>query len=215
MALTYLGQDEFTQVGPPQWQQSYWDLDTLVIPYDGPVDGLNAFLDSLEKGSPADIDGDMFLSDWRISGSKAYPRVDLIYTGKKNGEMPLKKATSGGSVASATTNTDSDIFPSTVTNPASVQFYSITNTLSYYSTDKADASEPDDPPTISSLISWDLGAGVQPGFSFPDLVTYLLTKAFVQGIIEAPPEIEPIVDGQLYRIVKSKTRTLFPYAPPS
>lgn len=215
MALTFIGETEFVQSGPPQWQQSLWDLDTLTIPFSGAQPNLDSFLNNLEKGSPADIDGDMFLMDWRISGTKAYPQVDLVYTGKKNGEMPPRKATSGGGVASATTNTDAAIFPATVTNPATVEFYSITNTLSFYSTDKNDAAVPEDPPTITSLISWDLGFGLQPGISMPALVTYLLTSAFVQGIIEPPPEIEPIIDGQIYRIVKRKTRTLFPYAPPS
>lgn len=215
MALTYIGETEFVQSGPPQWQQSAWDLDTLTIPYSGSQPNLDSFLNNLEKGSPADIDGDMYLMDWRISGTKAYPQVDLVYIGKKNGEMPPKKTIKGGQIASATTNTDSTIWPRFVTNPATVQFYAVTNTLSYYSTDKNDASEPDDPPEITGVVSWDFGFGLQPGFSYPDLVTYLLTSAFVQGIIEMPPDIEPIVDGQIYRIVKRKTRTLFPYAPPS
>ncbi len=147
--------------------------------------------------------------------------LDLVYTGcltddgDGNPVLPAQKVTSGGQVASATTNTDEDIFPSTATNPATVQFYAITNTLSFFTNDIDDTSEPADPPEIDSLVTWDLGFGVQPGLSYPDLVTYLLTKAFIQGIIESPPQIEPIVFGQFYQITKHKTRTLFPYAPPS
>lgn len=218
MALTYLGETEFVQSDKPQWSQSFWDLDTLIIPFSGPIDHLEHYLDTLEKGSASDIDDNMFLIDWRISGTKVYPQVDLVYTGKRGGVMPPKKKTSGGNVASATTNTDSLIFPATVTNPATVQFYSVTNTLSFYSIAKDDATVVEDPPMVTSLISWDLGAGLQPGYSFPGLATFLLTSAFVQGIIEPPPEIEPIVDdgslNHIYRIVKRKTRTLFPYAPP-
>ena len=158
----------------------------------------------------------MFVTDryFNESGESACA-CDIVYMGSMSGELPPQKATQGAEIASATTNTDSDIFPSTVTNPATVQFYAITSTLSFVSTDPADASEPDDPPEITSLITWDLGFGLQPGFSFPDLVTYLLTSAFVQGIIEPPPEVEPIVQGQFYQITKRKTRTLFPYAPAS
>ncbi len=141
--------------------------------------------------------------------------LDLVYTGTLSGELPPQKATSGGQVASATTNTSSAIFPSTATNPATVQFYAITNTLSFYTTDPDDASEPDDPPEIDDLITWDLGFGVQPGSSKPDLVAFLLTEAFIQAIIEPQPEIEPVVVGQFYFITKRKTRTLQPYAPPS
>ncbi len=147
--------------------------------------------------------------------------LDLVYTGcltddgDGNPVLPTQKATSGGQVASATTNTSSAIFPGTATNPATVQFYAITNTLSFFTQDVADTSEPDDPPEITSLITWDLGFGLQPGLSNPDLITFLLTEAFVQAIIEAPPQIDPIVFGQFYQITKQKTRTLFPYGPPS
>jgi hypothetical protein len=147
--------------------------------------------------------------------------LDLVYIGCLNDDgagnpiLPSQKPTSGGQVSSATTNTDADIFPLTVTNPATVTFYAITRTLSFISNDPDDASEPDDPPEITSLITWDLGFGVQPGFSIPDLVTYLLTKAFVQSIDETPPDVEPLVSGQFYQITKRKTRTLLPYGPPS
>ena len=139
----------------------------------------------------------------------------LLDDGGGNPVLPPQKASSGGEVASATTNTSSEIFPATATNPATIQFYAITNTLSYISNDPDDASEPADPPEIDSLITWDLGFGLQPGLSFPALVAFLLTEAFIQGIIEPPPEIEPIVDGQYYQITKRKTRTMFPYAPAS
>ncbi len=141
--------------------------------------------------------------------------LDVIYTGSLTGSAPPQKATSGGQVASATTNTSSAIFPAVATNPATVTFYSISSTLSFYSTDPADASEPTDPPTIDSLITWDLGFGLEPGLSHPDLVDFLLNDAFIQTITETPPAIEPIVDGQWYFITKTKTRTLLPYAPAS
>ncbi len=141
--------------------------------------------------------------------------LDLTYMGTLSGELPTQKPSSSGQVASATTNTSSAIFPLTSTNPATVQFYAISNALTFISTDPGDASEPDDPPEITDLITWDLGFGLQPGLSMPALVTFLLTQAFIQGIIEAPPDIEPLVAGQFYQITKRKTRTLFPYAPPS
>ncbi len=141
--------------------------------------------------------------------------LDVTYMGILGMDLPPQKATSGGQIASATTNTSSAIFPSTATNPATVTFYTISRTLSFYSTDPADASEPDDPPEIDSLITWDLGFGLQPGLSLPDLVAFLLTEAFIQSITETPPSIEPTVEGQYYFITKTKTRTLLPYAPAS
>ncbi len=141
--------------------------------------------------------------------------LDVTYMGTLDAELPPQKETSGGQIASATTNTSSAIFPAVATNPATVTFYSISRTLSFYSDDPEDASEPTDPPVIDSLITWDLGFGLQPGLSHPDLVAFLLTQAFIQAITETPPAVEPIVDGQFYFITKTKTRTLLPYAPAS
>lgn len=138
-----------------------------------------------------------------------------LYTIEAGPVLPAKKHSSSGPVASATTNTSSAIFPLTATNPATVQFYGFTNTISFYSNDPDDATEPDDPSEITELITWDLGFGLQPGLSMPALVTFLLTEAFVQGIIETPPEVEEVVAGNFYRITKTKSRTLFPYAPAS
>src|SRR6185312_7821017 len=72
--------------------------------------------------------------------SESASALDLVYTGclltlDDAPVLPPQKATSSGQVASATTNTSSIIFPLTATNPASVTFYAITNTLSFFSTD--------------------------------------------------------------------------------
>ncbi len=150
--------------------------------------------------------------------SESASALDLTYMGTLLSAdaapvLPAQKPSSSGQVASATTNTSAAIFPLTATNPATVQFYAISNALTFISTDPLDASEPDDPPEITSLITWDLGFGLQPGLCTDDLVAFLLTSAFVQGILESPPDVEPIVAGQFYQITKRKTRTLFPYTP--
>ncbi len=145
--------------------------------------------------------------------SESASALDLTYMGTLSGELPAQKRSSSGQVASATTNTSAAIFPVTATNPATVQFYAITNTLSFVSNDPGDASEPDDPPEITQLITWDLGFGLQPGVCTDDLVAFLLTEAFIQAIIETPSDVEPLVAGQFYQITKRKTRTLWPYSP--
>ncbi len=145
--------------------------------------------------------------------SESASALDLTYMGTLTEALPAQKPSSSGQVASATTNTSSIIYPVVATNPATVQFYAITNTLSFVSNDPDDASEPTDPPEITSLITWDLGFGLQPGLCTDDLVAFLLTDAFIQAIIETPPDVEPIVAGQFYQITKRKTRTLWPYSP--
>ncbi len=131
--------------------------------------------------------------------------------------LPAQRASTGGQIASVSTNTDADIFPATTTNPLTLNYYAVTNTLSFISNDPGDASEPTDPREIvvTDFVSWDLGFGGQPAGSFPALEAYWLASALVQRIVEPPADIEPLVSGQFYQITKRKTRTLFPYAPPS
>ncbi len=151
--------------------------------------------------------------------------LDLVYTGSMTDDgdggpnIPTPKATTAGQVASSSTNTDATIYPALTTNPLTLQFYAITNTLSYFTdnVDDPDAPEPDDPPEVTGdqVITWDFGFGYQPALNYPDLIIYLLTIAYVQGINEPPPIVEPIVFGQFWQVTKQKTRTLFPYAPPA
>ena len=122
--------------------------------------------------------------------SESASALDLVYTGcllSVDGvpTLPVKKATSGGQVASATSNTSSIIWPVVATNPATVQFYAATSTLDFYSNDPADSSEPDDPPRVAHLITWDLGFGVQFSGSASAVEAILLADVFIQGVIEA------------------------------
>ncbi len=209
VTLTLIGKTpEQTQFGLDRFTEHYkCDATADVVLTDGGVPAIGAANPSYSS---------MFVTTryCQETGERA-SALDLTYTGTLSGSLPAQKPTSGGQVASATTNTSSAIFPATATNPATVQFYAISNALTFISTDPDDSSEPDDPPEVTQLITWDLGFGLQPGLSMPDLVDFLLTQAFIQGIIEAPPDIEPLVAGQFYQITKRKTRTLFPYAPPS
>jgi hypothetical protein len=99
MALTFFGVAEFKRSGPPQWNQSLWGIDTLVVPYSGPIIFLEEFLDFKTKGQPSDIDENMLLTDWHVSDQhKQYPTVDLIYLGKRGGVLPPGKHGSGNAV---------------------------------------------------------------------------------------------------------------------
>ncbi len=202
--------------------QSQYGLATLTERYkvandDGTqITAAEAITAGPQQGNAHPDFSNMFVTDLYCSETgESASALDVTYMGILGMDLPPQKPTTGGQVASATTNTSSAIFPVTATNPATVQFYAISNALTFISTDPGDSSEPDDPPEITDLITWDLGFGLQPGLSMPDLVDFLLTQAFVQGIIEAPPDVEPLVAGQFYQITKRKTRTLFPYAPPS
>src|SRR4029453_14079371 len=104
MALTYIGEVDFVQSGPPQWTQGTFDIDEMTVPYSGAGPSLDAFLASLNKWDPSPIDPNMLLTQWRVStGSKVYPQVDLSYIGVKNGILPPPQHRKGSSVQSGQT----------------------------------------------------------------------------------------------------------------
>lgn len=202
--------------------QSQYSLDTFTEIYkcDATADVVLTDLSVPAKGSAHPDYPLMFVTDRRVNeAGESASALDLVYMGSlteiaATGIVASVQDPSNGDVASATTNTDSDIWPAFVTNPATVQFYAITNSVTATCNTKTPTLEADDPPEVSTIISFDLGNGLQGAACLEGIATWILTKAFVQFIIEPPPTIEPIVAGQYYRITKRKTRTLFPYSPP-
>ncbi len=200
----------------------YVVADELVITLGGEIAGIT--VDSIGGGGEI-VTFHVTFNNFTESLS-ALPAVNIAGSGLGSGAtfdvdstslaLPAKKQTKGGQISSATTNTTSVIWPVVLTNPISATFYAITSTLSYVSNDPADASEPDDPAEITNLITYDLGFGASvPGSSSPEIVALILSEAFLQYISEAPPNIDPIVNGQFWQITKTKTRTLLPWAPPA
>lgn len=203
MALTYVGETEFVQSGPPQWQQSLWGLDTLTIPYSGSQPNLDSFLNSLEKGSPADIDGDMYLMDWRISGTKAYPQVDLVYSGKKNGDLPPMKHSSGSSVQSASSSRSSTSI--LTTSPVTIQFYAPTSTLEYISTSPGTIAAPA-PSGSPALITWTVG---DTTLAISDVIADLVNIFFTVLPISVIDSTEIVPD----KYWQNTARTTIAYVP--
>jgi hypothetical protein len=155
MALTFFGETDFVQSGQPQWTQSVWDFDNLVIPYSGAITNLNSFLDGLEVGQPSDLDDDMVLANWRVSGSKQYPVVELVYTGKKNGILPPVKRQFDDAVMSASSQRTSD---GTILNAAAtVEYYAPTSVISYISLDGPGTTVAPPPSADPRVISFTVG----------------------------------------------------------
>ncbi len=206
------GQQQF---GLDTFTESYkCDATADVVLTDGSVPAIGA--------AHPDYDFMFVTARYCTETSESASALDLTYMGTLLSAdaapvLPAQRPSTGGQIASVSTNTDADIFPATTTNPLTLQYYSVTNTLSFISNDPDDASEPTDPREIvvTDFVSWDLGFGGQPAGSFPALEAYWLASALVQRIVEPPADIEPLVSGQFYQITKRKTRTLFPYAPPS
>lgn len=204
MALTYIGETEFVQSGPPQWNRNIWDLDTLIVPYSGAAPGLNDFIDSLPMGAGSDLDGNMFLSDYRVGGSKQYPLVDLIFSGKKDGELPPAKHSSGTTVQSASSSRSSTGI--IATSPATIQFYAPTSTLEYISTSPGTTAAPS-PSGSPTLITWTVG---DTSLAITDVIADLLNIFFTVLPVSTIESTEIVAD-QYWRNTARTTVGYVPY----
>lgn len=212
MALTFLGVDEFKITGPPQWRPSLWDLDTLIVPYSGPIAAMDDFIAELVKGTAYEEDENMFLVDYPIQNAhKQYPAVDLIYSGKRNGTLPSTRNEIDTAVQSASSATDSSIFPLVNPQAVTVQYYAPTTSITVLSRTSTSTVVCPEPAEVTSLITWAINVE-QPGSSFPEISAWILENAFVQRTIDTT-KAEELVPGKYWKIVKRKTRVLFPYAP--
>lgn len=214
MALTFLGTTSFARTGQEKWRAGGpFDLDQLSVDFSGAYTGLATYLASLSRGDAYSGDGAMFLMDWSVDANKQYPTVTLNYTGAKGSTLPPVLSETSRSIQSATSHTSSVVFPAVVDKPATITFYSQTNTISVYSTSTTSGEEPDDPDEVTTddLITWAI-AETQPASSLPEIADWLLTNAFVQRINETTESAE-VVPGQYWHITKRKMRQLLPWAP--
>ncbi len=192
-------------------------LDQLRRSYKTSLSAEAAIAAAPNVGDPDETFATMFLlSATTPESSESATRVDLVYMGTFSGELPDPKNATGNPVQTATTYTDSAIFPAVATVPASLQYHAHETSIVEFSTSDTSATDPPDPPaiTIDDLISWTLAAE-QPAGSFPAIQAYLLSDAFVQRIVATENADEVVPANQYFQITKRKTMQLFPYAPPS
>src|SRR4029077_4071122 len=103
-------------------------LDQLRRSYKTALSAEDAIAAAPAAGTADEVFATMFLMPISTPESaESATRVELVYMGTFDGTLPAQKASTSAQVASATTNTSSAIFPATATNPATVQFYSISN----------------------------------------------------------------------------------------
>lgn len=196
-------------------------LDQLRRTYKSALSATAAIAAAPAVGSADETFPNMFLMPINTPESaESATRIDLVYTGCLVGAegdptLPDVKHSLDNPISTATTYTDSAIFPLVATVPASLQYHQHTSLIVCFSITSTSAETcPDpDPIIVDDIITWTLAAE-QPASSFPGIADYLLNEAFVQRIIETVTADE-VVPGQYWQITKRKVSSLFPYAPPS
>jgi len=198
-------------------QQSQYDIVTLTERYKTATTADAVLTDSSvpQIGDAHPDYATMFLVEryCQETGESA-STLDLVYKGFFSETLPPLKNSEDNPVMSATTYTSSAIFPLVATQPASLQYRAHANTIVCWSTSDTTANFCPDPPAITTddIITWTLVAE-QPASDFGGIMTWLLTNAFVQRIVETTTA-EEIVDAQYWQITKRKIMNLYPYAPP-
>jgi hypothetical protein len=88
MALDFVGDASWDRAGPNRWHCNGWELDRLIVPMRGSIEGQDAYISGLTRWGAADDDDDMFLSDFPSDDHKQFPTLSLTYLGRRNGVMP-------------------------------------------------------------------------------------------------------------------------------
>ena len=204
MALTFLGVDEFKIAGPPQWRLSMWDLDSLVVPYSGPIDALDIFLDTLEQGTEYADDEFMFLAEWNVSNPhRQYPVVDLIYQGKRGGVLPPTQNNKDDAVMSASSSRGLD--GTILAQPITVQYYGPSTEATWYSYNAegvhGTVSDPTDEIRVISLTIGD--ASYAPSGLLSDVVARFFTPQIINTLSS-----QEVIDTKYWKNTERKTKTL-------
>lgn len=206
MALLYPGNDEWEQSGPEVWIPTPFELDQLVVPFEGPLTTLQAFVNALVVGQDSDIDTAMKLQRW--TPSKARPgiaQVELLYLGPKGGVLPAKKHNDDDTVQSASSKMASSglVLPEAVT----IQYYAPTSVLSYMDNQAAGISIADDPqgnPRVNTMTSGDAT------FFVTGVVQDWVDLLFVPQIIKTMQN-EEVLPGKFWMHVSRKTKIYSPF----
>jgi len=133
MPLIIIGDDSFQQSGPPEWRRSIFDLDQMILPFQGGIDKLDAYLASLVEFQPSPVDPNMFLSDWIPDQHKQFPTVRHVYIGRKDGELPSGKLVDDDAVMTASSVSSGVIGSILLNDPVNVQYYGPRSTLTWIS----------------------------------------------------------------------------------
>jgi hypothetical protein len=204
------GNSRWNQAGQSSWIIDNWGLDKLIIPMRGSRRTRDAFLATLTPWMPFPGDGNMFLTDITQQQHDAsnFPKIDLVFTGKKGGVLPQDKESTGEQVQQISGRS---IYNTTHT--LSIWFVSTTSEKVTYSRNPIDLSSvtPAEPAQIQLI--W---------LTETDVVWWAGTFATYYAAIEAAIPIhfvstlattgtsETLIPGQYYRASRTTQRLYFP-----
>jgi hypothetical protein len=211
MGLYISGDGSFQQSGPPQWRRSLWELDQLMIPYRGSIDLLDTFLNAHSVGEESPIDASMLLTQMTPDNHPQFPTVELVYLGRKNGNLPPQRHDTEDSVGSASSMRSAT---QTLTTPTTVQFYAPSSVLSYISQDSPGTDIAPDPAGDPRIISLTINDTSYTPTTFS--VPFIVSTFFQIQVINSFKSTE-LVPGRYFlnvsKRIKSYTAQIFDIPP--
>jgi len=88
MSRTFQGNTSWEQATRERWLRSGWELDRLIVAWQGDDENFEDFIGQFSLWDASDIDGDMFLETDPNDDDRNFPTVELVYIGKRGGELP-------------------------------------------------------------------------------------------------------------------------------
>lgn len=207
MGLLFTGNDDFEQSGPPEWNRSVWDLDTVTIPWRGGINNLDAFLNThTYLGTEVcPIDDKMWLVNAIPDGHLQFPTVRLVYQGRKGGLLlPYKHELDDAVQSASSKRFASGLF---LAAPATIEFYAPTNLLTYYTEAGPGTLTADVPAADPRIINFTLG---DTSFVGSGTILSFVNGLFSITVIETFRSTE-VIPSRYWKNESRKTKTYVPY----
>lgn len=219
--LIFVGDSSWKQAGAERWMANGWELDRVVIPFRGDIDGLKTFLDGMTLWSPWDSDGNMFLENYPQDEHKQFPTVNLTFLGKRAGKLPPDRHELSSSIQQASGIVFSDAYILTFGLPphwtARLTYISATSRVVTWSREvpNFDGISPPAPPALTaddivSLVMGGVDYTVWPvaAANYAGIVAWVL-RWFMQRTARYTSSQE-LVPGEYYRAEVTEQILLLP-----
>lgn len=224
--MLFKGNSDWKQAGSPRWYPNVWELDRVVVPVQGRVTALNAFMNSIKLGLPWSEDRNMFLMEYPMDDHKQFPTLNLTFSGKRGGVLPPDKSDKSSSIAQVSGIMQETIFFTgglagfaIIRQQVNITYMSPVTKLTVFTRDEfhfSDAIAEVQPPALdaTNIISLVIGQIDEAFFSslvpedYNRLIETVLVNFFQRNARFV--QSQEVVPGQYWRTTITNQTLLFP-----
>jgi hypothetical protein len=208
--IVFAGDSDWRMSSQPAWAIDAWGLDKLIVSVRGSRRTRDLFLATLFPWMPYPADPNMFLLDvtQEQRGTSNFPKIDLVFIGKRGGVLPPDKESQGEQVQ--------QISGRSTFNPShtlGLWFVSTTSEKTTYSRAPIDLSlvTPVQPANLDLIWLTETDVVMWAGSweTYRGIIETNVGYMFVESL-STTGNSETLVPGQYYRATRTTQRLLFP-----